>query len=109
MPEVEILTVTASSVAPDNVAVNVRDEPAFSAIEDALDVNVTVGALSFSVMVKVTDWEPLSVAPPPDTLLISTTAVSLSSYTGSDASSVGVKDAVPVVLPAEIVISEIVA
>jgi hypothetical protein len=50
-----MLTVTLSSATPDKVAVKVRDDPAFSAIDDALDVNVTVGALSFSVIVKVTD------------------------------------------------------
>ena len=44
----------AESVAPLNVAVNVNDEPAFSAIVVALTANVTVGALSFSEIVKVT-------------------------------------------------------
>ena len=42
---------TASSVAPDSVAVNVRADP-FSATLDAEEVKVTVGALSFSVIVK---------------------------------------------------------
>ena len=42
-------------VATDNVAVKVNEEPAFSAIELAEVANVTVGALSFSVMVIVTD------------------------------------------------------
>ena len=42
-------------VATDKVAVNVKDDPAFSVIELAEDVKVTVGALSFSVMVIVTD------------------------------------------------------
>jgi hypothetical protein len=37
------------------VAVKVKDDPAFSAIEVAEVVKVTVGALSFSVIVIVTD------------------------------------------------------
>ena len=37
------------------VAVKVKDVPAFSAIEVAEVVNVTVGELSFSVIVIVTD------------------------------------------------------
>ena len=72
-------TVTVSSTAPDNVAVNVKDEPAFSAIDVALVVNVTVGAVSLSEIVMVTDCDPLSLAPPPDTLLTDTVAVSSSS------------------------------
>ena len=59
-----MLTVTFSSVAPDRVAVNVKDEPAFSVMDDPLAAKVTVGALSFSVIVKVTDCEPLSLAEP---------------------------------------------
>ena len=43
---------TASSVAPDNVAVKVKADP-FSATLDAEEVKVTVGALSFSVIVKL--------------------------------------------------------
>ena len=40
----------------DKVAVKVKDEPAFSAIELAAEVDrVTVGALSSSVIVIVTD------------------------------------------------------
>ena len=42
-------------VATDNVAVKVSEEPAFSVMLEADDVNVTVGALSFSVIVIVTD------------------------------------------------------
>ena len=42
-------------VATERVAVSVKDDPAFSAIEDAEVVKVTVGALSFSVIVIVTD------------------------------------------------------
>ena len=73
----------------------------------ALVDNVTVGALSFSSIVMVTDCDPLSVALPPETPVIETVAVSsvLVSY---KLSSVGVKDAVPVVSPEDIVISEIV-
>ena len=56
------MTVIAASVAPDNVAVNVNDEPAFSAIDVSLVVSVTVGALSFSEIVIVTVCVPLSVA-----------------------------------------------
>ena len=64
MPKV---TVTSAVVATDKVAVSVKDDPAFSAIDVALVVNVTVGADSFSVIVIVTDCEPLSLALPPDT------------------------------------------
>ena len=92
-------------VATDNVAVSVKDDPAFSAIELAEVANVTVGALSFSVIVIVTDWVPSSVAEPPDTLSMATIPVSFPSYT---LSSVGVNVAVPVVAPAEMVMSEIV-
>ena len=92
-------------VATDElVAVNVKEEPAFSAIEDADDVNVTVGALSFSVIVIVTDCEPLSAASAPETEDMEITAVSFPlSYT---LSSVGSNAAVPVVAPAETVILE---
>ena len=62
-----IPTVTVSSVAPDKVAVKVKDEPAFSVIDVALTVKVTVGADSFSVIVIETDCDPLSLAPPPET------------------------------------------
>ena len=57
-------TVTVSSTAPVNVAVNVKDEPAFSAIDVALTLKLTVGAVSFSEIVMVTDCDPLSLAPP---------------------------------------------
>ena len=102
MPAVPIVTVTSSSAAPDKVAVKVKDEPAFSAIDVALTANVTVGALSFSVIVIVTVCVPLSEASPPDTPLIAIVAVSLPSY---GLSSVGVNYTVPVVVPALIVIS----
>ena len=54
-------------------------EPAFSAIEVAEVANVTVGALSFSVIVIVTDCEPLSAASAPETLSIATIPVSFPS------------------------------
>jgi hypothetical protein len=54
-PVPSIDTVTSSKVALPIVAVNVNDEPAFSAILFALLVNVTDGALSLSVIVIVTD------------------------------------------------------
>ena len=46
-------TVTSSVVALDKVAVNVKDEPAFSAIVVAEVAKVTTGVLSFSVIVMV--------------------------------------------------------
>ena len=55
MPLVARVTVTSAVVATDNVAVNVNDVPAFSLIDVADVVNVTVGALSSSVIVKVPD------------------------------------------------------
>jgi hypothetical protein len=70
--------VTSAFVAPLKVAVNVNDDPAFSAIEVALVVNVTVGALSLSVIVMVTACVPLSLASPV-TLLIAIIAVSFPS------------------------------
>ena len=87
------------------MAVNVKDEPAFSAILEADVAKVIVGELSFSVMVIVTDCVPSSVADPPETVDIATIPVSFPSYVES---SVGVNEAVPVVAPAEIVMSEIV-
>ena len=55
VPDVARLTVTSSCVVPDRVAVSVRvDNPAFSAIDDALLVNVTVGGFSLSIKVKLT-------------------------------------------------------
>ena len=104
VPDVDNETVTASSAAPDNVAVKVNEDPAFSAIDVALTVRVTVGADSFSEIVIVTDCEPLSDALPPDTLLIAIVAVSSPSY---ELSSVGVKLTVPDVLPALMVMSSI--
>ena len=53
----------------------------------------------------MTDCVPSSVADPPETVDIATTPVSLPSKT---LSSVGVNEAVPVVAPAEIVMSDIV-
>ena len=60
----------------DHVAVNVKDEPAFSAIDVALTDKVTVGADSFSVIVIVTACVPFSDAPPPLTPEIDIPAVS---------------------------------
>ena len=91
----------SSSAAIELVAVSVKDVPAFSAIEVAEVANVIVGELSFSVIVIVTDCDPLSAASAPETLEIEITAVSLPSYT---LSSVGSNATVPVVCPAETVI-----
>ena len=79
MPLVDIPTVTSAVVATDNVAVKVNEDPAFSAIELAEEVKVTVGALSFSVIVIVTDCVPSSAASAPDTPSIATIPVSLPS------------------------------
>ena len=79
MPEVDRATVTSSSVVLERVAVIVREVPAFSAIELALTVRVTLPALSLSLIVIVTDCDPLSVALPPETLLIARVAVSFPS------------------------------
>ena len=86
------------------VAVTVSDDPSVTVDEDT-DKSI-VGADSFSVIVIVTDCVPSSVAAPPETPVIETAAISSSSY---KLSSVGVNDTVPVVAPAEIVMSEIVA
>ena len=99
-----MLTITSSSATCEIVAVKVRDDPAFSAILVA-DVARVTGALSFSVIVMVTDCVPSSAASAPETPSIATIPVSFPSQT---LSSVGVNDAVPVVAPAEMVISEIV-
>ena len=72
-------TVTSAVVATDKVAVNVKEDPAFSAIELADDVKVIVGELSFSVIVMVTDCVPSSVAEPPETEDIATIPVSFPS------------------------------
>ena len=66
-------------VATDNVAVSVNEVPAFSAMDVALVASVTVGADSLSVIVIVFDCDPLSAAPPPETLLIARVAVSFPS------------------------------
>ena len=79
VPLVDMPTVTSAVVATDKVAVNVKEDPAFSAIELAEEVKVTVGALSFSVIVIVTDCVPSSVAEPPETVAIATIPVSLPS------------------------------
>ena len=61
------------------MAVNVKDEPAFSAILEADVAKVIVGELSFSVIVIVTDCVPSSVADPPETVDIATIPVSFPS------------------------------
>ena len=67
---------------------------------------MTVGAASPSaIIVIVSDCVPLSVASAPETVETDIIAVSFPSYV---LSSVGVNEAVPVVCPAEIVMSEIV-
>ena len=101
VPLVPIVTVISSSAAIELVAVSVKDVPAFSAIEVAEVANVTVGELSFSVMVIVTDCVPSSAASAPETDEIEIIAVSFPSYM---LSSVGSNAAVPVVAPAETVI-----
>ena len=70
---------TSAVVATDNVAVQVTEDPAFSAILVAHVARVTVGVLSFSVIVMVTDCVPSSVAEPPETVDIATTPVSFPS------------------------------
>ena len=65
VPLVEKVTVMSSSATIELVAVSVKDDPAFSAIEVAEVDNVIVGELSFSVIVMVTDWAPLSGHQPP--------------------------------------------
>ena len=79
VPLVDMPTVTSAVVATDKVAVKVKDDPAFSAILAADVARVTVGALSFSVIVIVTDCVPSSVAEPPETVAIATIPVSLPS------------------------------
>ena len=64
-------------MATDRVAVNVNEEPAFSAMDVALVASVTVGADSFSAIVTLTCCVLFSVSPHfPETLLISIVAVS---------------------------------
>ena len=105
MPEVEKEIVTLDESAVDKVAVNVIEEPEFSAIDVALVVSVTVGVVSSSVIVIVTACVPSSVADPPLTPVIETVAVS---FPSTELSFDGVKLVVPVVLPALMVMSEIV-
>ena len=76
VPEVDIVTVISSSAIGEAVAVKVTVAPEFSATDDVDEVNVIVGADSFSVMIIDTDCEPLSAAPPPDTDDIDIVAVS---------------------------------
>ena len=88
----------------DIVTVNVA-LAAFSLLVVTLLI-LNAGPLSSSFIVIVTDWVPFSVADPPFTVSIAIIPVSLPSKV---LSSVGVKDAVPVVAPAAIVMSETVA
>ena len=97
-------TVTSALVGLLKVAVNVKDDPAFSAILVADVARVTEGAASPSAeIVIVSDCVPLSVASAPETDEIEIIAVSSASKI---LSSVGVNEAVPVVDPAETVISD---
>ena len=69
VPLVDIPTVTSAVVATERVAVSVKEDPAFSAIELADDVRVTVGALSFSEILIVTSCGLLLSYPdPPETV-----------------------------------------
>ena len=54
-PDAPMVTVTSWNVATDKVAVSVTVLAEFSSIAAALLDNVTVGALSLSVIVTVTD------------------------------------------------------
>ena len=101
VPEVFNAIVTSEVVATDNVAVKVRAlSPSVTLLE--LDANVTVGALSLSETVIVCEVVAPVVTLPPETLLIEIVAVS--SEPSYRLSSIGVKEAVPVVVPAAIVI-----
>ena len=97
---------TISSVAViDAVAVSVREEPLSSAIDDAEDVSVILGTSSSTKLKVRLEVEP-AVASAPESVPKDTIYVSAPSET---LSSVGVIVAVPVVEPAEIVISLIAA
>ena len=97
---------TISSVATiDVVAVSVSEELLFSAIEAAEVVKVIFGTSSSTKFKEMLDVDP-AVASAPDKVPKDTTKVSIPSET---LSSVGVIEAVPVVAPAAIVISLIVA
>ena len=105
VPAVPSVTTISSVAIIDAVAVSVSEEPLFSAIEEAEDVKVMFGTSSstkFKVRLAV---EP-AVASAPDSVPNDTIKVSAPSET---LSSVGVIAAVPVVAPAEIVISLITA
>ena len=79
VPLVEKVTVISSSATIELVAVSVNEDPAFSAILVADVARVIVGELSFSVIVIVTDCEPLSAASAPVTPEMATIPVSLPS------------------------------
>ena len=101
-PAVSKPIATSAYVATDKVAVIV-DVPPSSATVASLTASVTVGALSPSVIVIVSDWLPLSVAPPPETAEIDITAVS-SDAASYNSSAIALKIDVAAVDPAEIVI-----
>ena len=107
MPAVDVplpvnVTVTLSLDTTDKVAVSVRLDP-FSATEEALVPSVTVGVLSSSTMLIVTELGDPLLAEAPDKELIEITADLLPPEA---LSLVGLNTAVPVVFPALIVISE---
>ncbi len=99
------MTVTSDPETIDNVAVNVKLDP-FSATEDALLVNVTVGVLSSSTMLTETELGEPIVAEAPDKELIAITA---DLFPPETLSSEGLKEVVPVVSPALTVILDRVA
>ena len=74
-----MVTVTFDESVVERVAVIVKDDPAFSAMDEALIDSVTAAALSSSVIVIVAVCVPLSVAEPPDTPVMAITADSFPS------------------------------
>ena len=53
VPDVDMPTVTSSDAADDNVAVSVRDDPASSDIDDALELKVTLMDSTVLISTKV--------------------------------------------------------
>jgi hypothetical protein len=100
-----MLTTMSSMAVIEAVAVTVSGEPLFSAMEDAEEVSVIFGTSS-SIRLKVRLVVEPAVASAPDKVPNDTITVSAPSET---LSSVGVIVDEPVVAPAEIVISLIVA
>ena len=66
VPATENATVISDEPEAERVAVRVIELPLFSAMELAPAERVTVGALSSSVMVRVTCCVPFSTALPPE-------------------------------------------